>query len=304
MVDKLTDSFAVASLTDPQKSYRIDVSMNTCTCPAWKYQRKPVPERSCKHLSPYRVQYERLKQGDRKRGEGRGIATYPKSPYRVQYERLKQGHGKRGEGKGIVTYPKTKVVNRFQLLANAPPKSCAKVLGGGDFVFCEKYDGVRISLRGHTATTRGGIQIDLSSLRLPFVARGDNGTAPVEFDCELITRQRPTSHLAVMGLINRGIVEGLTVRIFDIMDKGDSPFGERLQELTRRVGPHYVVIYFILRNVEMLHRALDDVQGRLKGEGLVVRNLYGYYLRGRQSAHNAFKLKRGSALPLAKLTKL
>jgi len=41
------------SQSNPNLSYEIRQAKNGhiyCTCPAWKYQRKPVQERTCKHI--------------------------------------------------------------------------------------------------------------------------------------------------------------------------------------------------------------------------------------------------------------
>lgn len=44
--------YEVASFTDASKTYTVDISKNTCTCPAWRYHRKGIP--TCKHLDKVR----------------------------------------------------------------------------------------------------------------------------------------------------------------------------------------------------------------------------------------------------------
>ena len=43
----------VPSMTNPDKSYEVRLGKDGnvyCTCPAWKFQRKPVADRVCKHM--------------------------------------------------------------------------------------------------------------------------------------------------------------------------------------------------------------------------------------------------------------
>lgn len=30
--------------------YLVDLAVRSCTCPAWRFQKKPISERTCKHL--------------------------------------------------------------------------------------------------------------------------------------------------------------------------------------------------------------------------------------------------------------
>lgn len=30
--------------------YLVDLAAQSCTCPAWRFQKKPISERTCKHL--------------------------------------------------------------------------------------------------------------------------------------------------------------------------------------------------------------------------------------------------------------
>jgi len=43
--------FTVASGSNPDKTYRVDVTNGRCDCPGWKFQR--APRRPCKHLRQF-----------------------------------------------------------------------------------------------------------------------------------------------------------------------------------------------------------------------------------------------------------
>ena len=57
----------IKSDSDPEKEYEIRLGADGniyCSCPAWKYQKKPVKDRMCKHLEKF------AKAHDMKLGEG------------------------------------------------------------------------------------------------------------------------------------------------------------------------------------------------------------------------------------------
>lgn len=243
-MDSILDRFSVMSLSDPDKTYTIDISKNTCSCPHWKYQRKPVHLRTCKHLDKYRT-LENESSDDK------------------------------------VRYTNKRRDDYFLLIADYPPSSIV----GQTLLYSEKYDGIRISLKGHLGTTRGGIEIDLKELKLPFVQSN------LEFDCELVmSTGTKTSHNSVMIEVNSNRIHNLTVKVFDLIDY-ERTFQERLDTLNETVGDPYLVKYRMVTDWETLRDSLLSIQSE-GGEGLVVRNVNGMYIRGRRSTKNAFKIKR------------
>ena len=36
-------------------TYETDLDRNYCSCPAWKFQRKPALQRTCKHIEQFRA---------------------------------------------------------------------------------------------------------------------------------------------------------------------------------------------------------------------------------------------------------
>ena len=240
---------SVLSFTDPSQSYSVDVEKNTCTCLHWKYQRLPVNQRTCKHLESVR--------GKR----------WSASPQYVRYP-SKACHD-----------------NVFQLIADVPPARFSPAA----YVWSEKYDGIRVRLNGPTATTRGGISIDLSALDLPFVSNEH------EFDGELICPRRP-GHFSVMRELNANNVANLTVKVFDVIDD-TRPFHERLRVLRQTVREDYRVSYADIPPLEELQRHLRDILAG-GGEGIVVRRRDAAYGHGERRRNVAFKGKRLARLPV------
>jgi len=46
-------SIAIASMTAPSTNYTVSLDAAgvwSCTCPSWKFSKKPIQHRACKHL--------------------------------------------------------------------------------------------------------------------------------------------------------------------------------------------------------------------------------------------------------------
>jgi ATP-dependent DNA ligase len=240
----------VTSLTDSTKTYQVDIIKNTCECKSWKYQRKPIHARTCKHLDSLR----------------------PAPLVDDTYSLLK--------------YPVTKVKDDyFQLISSHVPRrkmDDAITM----FTFSTKYDGIRIRLRDGMATTRGGMTIDLKSMKLPFGMEGDE----LEYDCELIHRTKP-GHRNVMTELDKNHLKNLDVRAFDLIDS-QLTFQDRYRLLTSRLlDTRFRVTQFPIKNWNHLMKELRSVLAKGE-EGLVIRNGRSKYTRSHRSVKNAFKLKR------------
>jgi len=180
----------------------------------------------------------------------------------------------------MTSYPETPVADTyFQLVTYHIPKH----LEAQEYFYSIKYDGVRVRLNGTIATTRGGIQIDITGLALPFE------TTTVEYDAELIHVEKPGPN-NVMIELNANRIEKLSVRVFDIIDL-TRPFEERQASLLAQVEEPYRVLQHPLRDREHLTLVIRAVLST-GAEGVVVRNRRGFYVPGRRSRRNAFKVKR------------
>lgn len=69
----------VPSFTDSTVSYTVHAGLNTCTCQHWKYQRRPVRQRTCKHL-------------DSVQETSPSLTTYPQQPVADTYFQLVTHH--------------------------------------------------------------------------------------------------------------------------------------------------------------------------------------------------------------------
>jgi hypothetical protein len=243
-MDDLIHRMQVTSFTDADVTYTVDPSMNTCTCMKWKYQRLPVGQRTCKHLDSVRVRSERLLPS-------------------------------------ITLYPTTSVEDTyFQLVTHHIPTT----IEAYDYVYSIKYDGIRVRINGNRATTRGGIVIDISGLKLPFVTG-----AETEYDAELIHTKKP-GHNHVMIELYANRLENLSVKVFDIIDTTLS-FAERQTIVKEHVEAPFLVEYHPIHDRTHLSTVVKAVLA-VGEEGIVVRRCNGTYRPGRRSRYNAFKVKR------------
>jgi len=250
-MNDLTLKLSVASFTDTDVVYSVDVALNTCTCMKWKYQRVPVGQRTCKHLDRVRVQTPSAVPS---------ITTYPSHPVEDNF---------------------------FQLVTHSTPSS----LPAGQYVYSIKFDGIRVRITGQMATTRGGMTIDLTSMKLPFLSSDED----IEYDAELIHMDR-SGHAHVMQELYANRLDRLSVRVFDVIDTA-RPFDERQTSLDGGavVAPYRVEYH----PVEGLGHLADVVLRVLAtgAEGIVVRNLQGTYAPGQRSRYNAFKVKKPLSPP-------
>lgn len=53
------------------RRYDVDLAARSCTCPAWRFQKKPITERTCKHLEAALRKEEALQANlNRRDGDG------------------------------------------------------------------------------------------------------------------------------------------------------------------------------------------------------------------------------------------
>jgi ATP-dependent DNA ligase len=177
-----------------------------------------------------------------------------------------------------VRYPPIPVKdNYFQLVSNNVPKH----IDLSNFLYSVKYDGIRLRIKEQVGTTRGGMEIDLSSMDLPL-------NPQVEYDVELIHKTKP-GHNNVMLEVNAGRMVYLTVRVFDIVDRM-LPFKDRYKQLVEDVPVPYRVEQYRARTweniVNVMHSILSEGH-----EGIVVRNYNGLYTSDTRDNTNIFKVK-------------
>lgn len=174
-----------------------------------------------------------------------------------------------------VTYTKEK--QPFQLISEAMP-----VRFRPHYLFSEKYDGIRVAVKGCYGYTRNGMKIDLSSMYTPTC------TDHV-YDAELCMCLNST-HDTVMAHVHSGKMERMQLRIFDLIDEYRT-LGQRLLCLWQLSIPEQYVVRYHMVDLDLTRTlaawTVDDTR-----EGVIIRNPDGLYnMKEQRSNQNAFKIK-------------
>ena len=179
----------------------------------------------------------------------------------------------------------TKVQHSFQLFSETVPNPSVYT----DWIFSQKYDGIRVKVDGTVGWTRGGMKIDLSSIWTPPVGH--------HYDAELCVVDPTTStHDNVMILAHAGKIKSLQLMIFDIIDDGSQTMGQRLQTLRAMDIPmaNSVQYQWVDDNgtgKSFIDRLADMKIGSRRCEGVVVRNPTSYYDASGHRSISSFKVK-------------
>ena len=185
----------------------------------------------------------------------------------------------------VVTYTKTKP--GFQMLSeNVPTKASVYT----EWIFSQKYDGIRIRVVGAVGWTRGGMKLDLSSIWTP-------PASDVVYDGELcMVAGEISTHTAVTAQMISGRFHRLRLMLFDIIDPSRT-FGQRLLQLwSLDLPPEHVVRYQMVhlrKGVGFCSRLEAMDIGSPGCEGVVVRNPDAWYTAtGRVRNSVGFKIKK------------
>ena len=187
----------------------------------------------------------------------------------------------------IVTY--TKKNQAFQLISEHVPKNPSVYM---DWIYSQKYDGIRVLVTGTSAWTRFGMKIDLSSIWTPPPGH--------TYDAELciIGKEYPVhNHDVVLSCILSGKIHSLRLLIFDLYDPtGVLTCGQRLLRLWGLPIPDlYLVRYQMvhLRKGPSFHTRLSQLNiGSDLCEGVIVRNPDTVYDgSGKRTSRSVFKVK-------------
>jgi hypothetical protein len=255
--EKKDNEIEVESSTSPGVIYRVNVLLNTCTCPSWKYQRLPTNLRDCKHL----VQI-------------RGKKVSDKIVQAIEYPS-----------------PKSEETVPFQIISSSIPKLDSEKLKR--FYWSIKYDGIRVALTKDGGRTRNGVHV----LLLPppdIMVIPDDVTYDTELIYDEHDGKK-TNSVLVWKLLNEGKTEHLVYRIFDLIPSDHSrPLEEthesRGQFLKRTVPASLLVTQHDCVDWKTVRTLLGDILSQ-GGEGMVVRDRFGPYLMKSAKNTNAFKLK-------------
>ena len=248
--------------------YTIDLQTHTCTCPAFLKGagRTPVHRRSCKHLDRH---------------------TWYVPEHEVDL---------------VAFEPRDRAPVPFQLFGNNVPKHF--YLPSKIWLWSIKHDGIRIGIHGSSGygTTQNGMTVDLRTLLPPTwttIARQACVTLGVDalvFDAELVpvgvrSPLRP-GHNVVMDLLNQNSLNGLRLRIFDVLVPEQSfqvRYGllQGLVELQEMLVVQHVMETCTRSDLlTILSGVLADGQ-----EGLMIRRNDQRYASGKRTGTHAFKLK-------------
>ena len=185
----------------------------------------------------------------------------------------------------VVEY--TKQPQPFQLISETVPERSVY----HDWIFSQKYDGIRVKVEGTVGWTRGGMKIDLSSIWTP--------PPGYVYDCELcIVNPKTSTHDFVLACVLAGKITCLHLMVFDIMDDDQQAFHRRLACLTGLGLPESnMVQYEMVDNGQEGPSFIDRLStmkiGSRSCEGVVVRNLESHYDgSGHRSNTDMFKIKR------------
>jgi hypothetical protein len=185
----------------------------------------------------------------------------------------------------VVKYTKSKP--RMQLLSEHVP---AKAASYREWIFSQKYDGIRIRVAGTVGWTRGGVELDLSSIWTP-------PPSELVYDGELcMVAPELSTHSSVMAQVMSGRFHRLRLVLFDLVD-ATRTCGERLLQLwSQDLPPEHVVRYRMVHlwKAVPFYVCLESMQiGSPECEGVVVRNPGARYdLAGRISNQVGFKIKK------------
>jgi hypothetical protein len=249
---------SVMSLTNPTISYRVNIDNNSCECLHWKYQRKPIHLRSCKHLDSVRVRPVVLED------------VY-----------------------SVVTYSPKKVKDDyFQLISSHVPR---RIHTMAVYVFSEKFDGIRIRIHKGFGTTRRGMVIDLATMQLPFGDQTDDLEYDAELIHKNVL---VGGHHNVMKELNRNTLQKLTVKVFDVIDLNlpFQERYRKLTDVLRDDLSSFLVSQRPVESWRQLAQELEKVQSK-HGEGLIIRNITSYYIPQKRNSKNVFKLKLSLKIP-------
>ena len=184
----------------------------------------------------------------------------------------------------IVQY--TKQPQFFQLISETVPEQSVY----REWLFSQKYDGIRIKVEGIIGWTRGGMKIDLSSIWTPPVG--------YTYDAELCTlNPKSSTHDMVMACVHAGKINSLQLMVFDIIDDGTQTFRQRLSCLTKLQIPESHMVRYERVDIgpegpSFIDRLAVMKIGSRLCEGVVVRNPYAYYDdSGQRSNTTIFKVK-------------
>ena len=265
-VDPDTRAFTIRGANG---TYVVDLMARTCTC-AWflyGHGRTPIHRRSCKHL-------ERLQLTQ------------------ITYDR------------DVVTYvARDRVAIQFQLFGNSVPR---RFFSSDHTKWCWsiKYDGIRVCVdHNGYGITNNGLCIDLRTVlpaewgTIVHNACGLLNEPYTVFDAELLPEHPRTcdnaGHNMTMNILSRNTVNGLRLKVFDIM-AAQYTFAQRYDVLCTvfRHHDHYVVKQHDLpaHNTGTLQHTLTTLleQGH---EGIIVRKQNQDYAFGQRISTHAFKAK-------------
>jgi hypothetical protein len=198
-----------------------------------------------------------------------------------------------------VTY--TKQNQAFQLISENVPKNPSVYT---DWIYSQKYDGIRVHVIGIFAWTRGGMKIDLSSIWTPPPGQ--------TYDAELCIIGKEgvdDNHDVVLSCILSGKIHLLRLLIFDLYDPtGGLTCGQRLYQLWGLSIPdvHLVRYHMVyLRRGSSFYTRLGQLNiGSDRCEGVIVRNPDAMYDgSGKRNSRSVFKVKIKQWTQLLSLSK-
>lgn len=179
--------------------YKTTLSPNFCDCPSWKYMRKPVHARQCKHILKLEL------QSDVKR------STKEKTNKNTQKSNIWE---KKGTKPKIMLYSDNRKLIQDMWLSS------------------EKIDGVRGRWTGEKMVSRGGLVIDIPD-RIRSYLPGD-----IKLDGEFATTKRKNLRVAINATQSdkhSKYWKGINFYVFDVYNH--KPFTERYELI--KDYPHF-----------------------------------------------------------------